>query len=94
MRRTSVSQRAASGRKKASSSKAAISSKVSRLGVLTLWLLFLLVPIVHSRMAHESFRLPKLLLSECLGLASLALLSWRLTTVERIDWKGFFRQPV
>ncbi len=67
---------------------------MDRLGYLALWLLFLLVPLAYSRTAHESFRLPKLLLSECLGLASLVLLALRLRSVERIDWKAFFRQPV
>ncbi len=67
---------------------------MARLGYLTLWLLFLLVPIAYSRTAHESFRLPKLLLSETLGLASLVLLALRLRSVERIDWRAFFRQPV
>ncbi len=72
----------------------AISARAARLGYGVVWLLFLLVPIVFSRTAHESFRLPKLLLSEILGLASLVLLSLRLRAVDRIDWKAFFRQPV
>ncbi len=61
---------------------------------MSLWLLFLLVPLAFSRTAYESFRLPKLLLSEFLGLVSLLLLALRLRTVERIDWRAFFRQPV
>ncbi len=65
-----------------------------KLGYLTLWLLILLVPMVFSRTAHDSFRLPKLLLSECLGLASLLFLTWRLRAVERIDWRALLRQPV
>ncbi len=65
-----------------------------RLGILSLWLLFLLTPLVFSRTAHESFRLPKLLVAECLGLVSLLLLALRLHTVERIDFKAFLRQPV
>ncbi len=68
--------------------------RLASLGYLTLWALFLLVPMVFSRTAHESFRLPKLLLAECLGLASLVLLSWRLRTVERIDVRALLRQPV
>ncbi len=75
-------------------SRPSISPRVAKLGYLILWLLFLLVPIAYSRTAHESFRLPKLLLSECLGLASLVLLALRLRSVERIDLKAFFRQPV
>ncbi len=61
---------------------------------MSLWLLFLLVPLAFSRTAYESFRLPKLLLSEFLGLVSLLLLALRLRAVERIDWRAFFRQPV
>ncbi len=52
------------------------------------------MPVVFSRTAHESFRLPKLLFSEILGLASLGFLSWRLRAVERVDLRAFFRQPV
>ncbi len=47
-----------------------------------------------SGSVHESFRLPKLLLSECFALLSLVLLIWRLRTVERIDIRAFLRQPV
>ncbi len=54
----------------------------------------MLVPIAFSRTAHESFRLPKLMLSETLGLASLVLLAWRLRPVGRIDWRAVLRQPV
>ena len=61
---------------------------------MSLWLLFLLVPLAFSRTAYESFRLPKLLLSELLGLASLLLLALRLRAVERVGWRAFFRQPV
>ena len=68
-------------------------SAVAKLGLLVLWLLFLLVPVAFSRTAQENFRLPKLLLSEGLGLASLLLLSWRLRTVERIDWRAALRRP-
>lgn len=75
-------------------SRPSISPRLAKLGYLTLWLLFLLTPIVFSRTASESFRLPKLLFSECLGLASLLWLALRMRSVERIDWKAFFRQPV
>ena len=69
-------------------------SRVAKLGFLTLWLLFLLVPLAFSNSVHENFRLPKLLLSECFALASLVFLIWRLGAVERVDFRGFFRQPV
>ena len=94
MSRPSISSRVANGQRGANSPRVAISPRVRKLGYLALWLLFLLVPLVYSRTAHESFRLPKLLASEALGLASLALLALRLGSVERIDWKAFFRQPV
>ncbi len=69
-------------------------SRLAKLGYLCLWLLFLAVPLAFSRTAHDSFRLPKLLLAECLGLASLLLLALRLRSIERVDWRAFFRQPV
>ncbi len=72
----------------------AIKVWVSKLGPMTLWLLFLFVPFAFSTAARENFRLPKLFLSECLGVASIIFLVWRLRTINRIDWKGFFRQPV
>jgi len=58
-----------------------------------LWLLILLPPLVFSPTALENFRLPKLLLSECLGLASLVFLLWRLRAVERLDWRARLRHP-
>ena len=61
--------------------------------MLVLWLLFWLTPVVFSRTAHESFRLPKLLLSDCVALASLVVLSLRLRRIERIDGRDFLRQP-
>ncbi len=74
--------------------RSVISARAARLGYWTLWLLIPLVPVIFSRTAHDNFRLPKLLLSECLGLASLVFFGWRLGTIGRIDWRAFFRQPV
>lgn len=62
--------------------------------LLPLWLLFLLAPVAFSGTASENFRLPKLLLSDCLALASLAWLSLRLRDVERVDFAALRRQPV
>ncbi len=59
-----------------------------------LWLLILLVPVAFSRTAQENFRLPKLLISECLALASLIFLAWRWRALERIEWRTALRQPV
>ena len=75
-------------------SRPSISPRVAKLGYLSLWLLFLLVPLAFSRTAHDSFRLPKLLLSECLALMSLFFLAPRLRSVGRVDWRAFCRQPV
>ncbi len=68
--------------------------RLAKLGYLMVWLLFLAVPLAFSRTAHDSFRLPKLLLAEFLGLVSLLLLAPRLRSLERVDWRAFFRQPV
>ncbi|MCP4662788.1 MAG: O-antigen ligase family protein [bacterium] len=64
-----------------------------RLTLLGLWLVILLPPLVFSPTALENFRFPKLLLSECLGLASLIFLLWRLRAVERIDFRALLRYP-
>ncbi len=64
-----------------------------RLTLLGLWLVILLPPLTFSPTSLENFRLPKLLLSECLGLASLVLLLWRLRAVERIDLRALLRHP-
>ncbi len=69
-------------------------SRLAKFGYLILWLLFLAMPLAFSRTADDSFRLPKLLLAELLGLASLAFLALRLRSLERVDWRAFFRQPV
>ncbi|MEM7585751.1 MAG: O-antigen ligase family protein, partial [Acidobacteriota bacterium] len=75
-------------------SKREISTWVVKLGPMTLWLLFLFAPFVFSTTARENFRMPKLFFSECLGLASVVFLVWRLRGQQRVDWRGFFKQPV
>lgn len=64
-----------------------------RLALAILYLLFLLVPLVVSPTAKDSFRLPKLLASEILALASLFLLSLGLRSVERVDLRAWLRHP-
>lgn len=59
-----------------------------------LWLLVLLPPLVFSPTAADNFRLPKLLLSELLALSCLMALLWRLSSVERVDWRAVLRQPI
>ncbi len=60
---------------------------------LVLWLVVLVPPLVVLPMAWESFRFPKLLACEILGLASLALLAWRLRNAEKIELASLLRHP-
>ncbi len=62
-----------------------------RLGVFFLWLLVLVMPLVFSEAAKESFRQPKLLAAEWLALASLAGLAWGLSRVERVGLADLWR---
>jgi O-antigen ligase len=55
----------------------AASAVPQRLAVAVLAILIVAVPLVFVPSARDSFRLPKLLLAEWLGLLSLLLLSWR-----------------
>ena len=55
-----------------------------RLGVLAVWLTILVPPFLLAPNADESFRLPKLMASEWLALASVLLLSWRLRQVAEV----------
>lgn len=64
-----------------------------RLALGSLYLLILLTPLFVSPAAKDSFRLPKLLMSEVLALASLFLLSLRLRGVERVNLRAFLRHP-
>ena len=61
--------------------------------LLGLWLLILLPPFIFLPGLTDNFRLPKLLLSELLGLLSLALLSFRLWRQD-FDMTRFWRAPV
>jgi O-antigen ligase len=65
-----------------------------RLGELLLWLLVLLPPLFFWGQAKEGFRLPKLLLAEWLGLASLLFFAWKLRAVGRFGWRDLWGQPV
>ncbi|MEM1181104.1 MAG: O-antigen ligase family protein, partial [Acidobacteriota bacterium] len=60
--------------------------------LLGLWLLVALPPLVFLPGLSDNFRLPKLLLTELLGLFSLLLLSLRLWRAERLDW-SFLKAP-
>ncbi|MEA2693770.1 MAG: hypothetical protein QOJ16_3157 [Acidobacteriota bacterium] len=61
--------------------------------VAVLWLLVLLPPVLPPSFAKEAFRLPKLLLSEWLGLASLLPLAFRLRTVGLVRWRDLRQDP-
>jgi O-antigen ligase len=56
-------------------------------------LLVTLPAVVVTPSASDAFRLPKLLLCELLALLSLLFLSWRLRSVEKVDWRRLFRHP-
>jgi O-antigen ligase len=58
-----------------------------------LWLLVLLPPVLPPSFAKEAFRLPKLLLSEWLGLASLLPLAFRLRAVGAVRWRDLQAIP-
>ena len=53
-------------------------SVLERLGHAAVWVLLLLVPLLVMPSAKDAFRLPKLVASEWLGLASLIGLAWGL----------------
>jgi O-antigen ligase len=63
------------------------------LATWVLWLLVLVPPFFLSPSAKESFRLPKLLASEWLGLLSVLLLAWRLRQVEEVRPARLWRLP-
>lgn len=64
-----------------------------RLGTFFLWLLLLVPPFVVARVAKESFRQPKLMVSEWLVLASLLGLAWGLRRVEEVRLADLWRLP-
>lgn len=64
-----------------------------RLGTLALWLLVLVPPFLVYRVAKESFRQPKLLISEWLALASLVCLVWGLRRVGEVRLGALWRSP-
>lgn len=64
-----------------------------RLGTFALWLLILVPPFLVYRVAKESFRQPKLLISEWLALASLVFLVWGLRRVGEVRLGDLWRSP-
>jgi len=64
-----------------------------KLGLAAVWLTLLVPPLLLSPGAKEAFRLPKLMASEWLALASLLFLSWRLRDVATVRWTDLWRRP-
>lgn len=62
-------------------------------GLLLLWFLVLVPPFVLVLSARDPFRLPKLLLTELLALATLLFLSSRLLTGPANGWRRIWRLP-
>jgi O-antigen ligase len=68
-------------------------SAAEKLATLLLWLVVLVPPLYFSPSAKESFRLPKLMIAEWLGLASLVPLAWALRRVETVRWRDLWDLP-
>lgn len=64
-----------------------------RMGMLMLWLLVLVVPLLISPTAKESFRLTKSMASGWLALASLVLFTLEVRRAGTIRWAGLWRRP-
>lgn len=71
----------------------AVRSLAVALGRLFVWLVVLVPPFVVSVNAKEAFRLPKLMASEWLALASLLCLSLRLWEVDEVKPADLWRRP-
>lgn len=67
--------------------------KTSTGGEVLVFAALLVPPLLVLPTLADAFDLPKLLASEWLGLASLAVLAWRLREVERIDARGLWAVP-
>jgi O-antigen ligase len=64
-----------------------------RWGVLALWLLILVTPLLVFPTAKEAFRLPKLMASGWLALASLLFFAWELRNAGTIRLAEVWRRP-
>jgi O-antigen ligase len=64
-----------------------------RIGLLAVWLTLLVPPFLYVSAAKESFRLPKLMASESLALASLLFLAWRVRRVDAVRPGDLWRLP-
>lgn len=63
------------------------------LGLLVVWLTMLVPPFLIDLEAKETFRLPKLMASEWLALASLLLLAWQVRQAGEVRPAGLWRRP-
>lgn len=63
------------------------------LGLLAVWLTMLVPPFLYDPDGLEVFRLPKLMASGWLALASLFFLAWRLRSVETVRLADLWRRP-
>jgi O-antigen ligase len=63
------------------------------LGLLLVWLTMLVPPFLLDLRAKESFRLPKLMASEWLALASLAFFAWQVRKVGEVRLADLWRRP-
>jgi len=68
-------------------------SPALKLATFALLLLNLVPPFLLSPTAKESFRLPKLLVSEWLGLLSLLFLAWQVRGMRTVSLAGLWRRP-
>lgn len=84
---------ASKGRKAAAPAAPAKAPFDIRSAAFLLWLLILVPPFVFYPVAKESFRQPKLLVSEWLALASLTALAWGLSRVEAVRLADLWRSP-
>ncbi len=64
-----------------------------RLGMLMLWLLVLVAPLLISPTAKEAFRLIKSMASGWLALASLFFFAWEVRKAGTIRWADLWRRP-
>jgi len=63
------------------------------MGMLMLWLLVLVAPLLISPTAKEAFRLPKSMASGWLALASLFFFAWEVRNAGTIRWSGLWDRP-
>jgi O-antigen ligase len=94
-RKSSPKKAAKSLKKKKLVSKGALpSSRLWKWGSRGAAAVILTLPaLLVTAATQESFRLPKLIVSEILVFVTLILLSLRLRRIERIEWRSFVRHP-